>query len=114
MGSGPDLLQTERCITATSIASTLNTPNPAPAGLFFGRRLRSHIEVELLTESLDLELRQKLGWMATAGHTAIAVGLCFSLGGCGGFVSPQVITGGEATVSIQAGKWRSPISMADS
>ncbi len=40
--------------------------------------------------------------------------ICLGLGGCGRFDSPQVIAGGETTVSIQAGKWRSPISEANS
>jgi hypothetical protein len=45
-------------------------------------------------------------------RAAFAVIICLGLAGCGGFVSPQVITGGETTVSIQAGKWRNPISEA--
>ncbi len=49
-----------------------------------------------------------------AGRITIAVILCFGLGGCGGIDSPKVISGGETTVSIQAGKWRNPISLADS
>jgi len=49
-----------------------------------------------------------------ASRTTTAVIICLGLGGCGGFDGPQVITGGETTVSIQTGKWRSPISVADS
>ena len=45
-------------------------------------------------------------------RTTIAVIMCFGLAGCGGFVGPQVIAGGETTVSIRAGKWRSPITLA--
>ncbi len=48
-----------------------------------------------------------------ARRTAVVVIVFFWLGGCGGFGSPGVIAGGETTVSIQAGKWRNPQSLAD-
>ena len=47
-------------------------------------------------------------------RTVIAVIIFVGLGGCGGLGSPKVIVGGETTVSIVGGKWRNPISLADS
>ncbi len=49
-----------------------------------------------------------------ASRTVIVVIMCFGLGGCGRFDSPEVIAGSEFTVSIIAGKRRNPISLADS
>ncbi len=49
-----------------------------------------------------------------ASHTVFAVIIFFGLGGCGGLDSPKVIAGGETTVSIEGGKWRNPILLADS
>ena len=49
-----------------------------------------------------------------ARRTVIAIIMFFGLGGCGGLGSPEVIAGGETTVSIEGGKWRNPISLADS
>jgi len=49
-----------------------------------------------------------------ARRTVFAVIIFFGLGGCGGLGSPKVIAGGETTVSIVGGKWRNPISLADS
>jgi hypothetical protein len=48
-----------------------------------------------------------------AGRTAIAVIVCFGLGGCG-LAGPEVIAGGETTVSIVSGKRINPISLAES
>jgi hypothetical protein len=47
-----------------------------------------------------------------ASRTVFAVIIFFGLGGCG-LGGPQVIAGSEFTVSITAGKWRNPISLAD-
>ena len=44
---------------------------------------------------------------------AISVVIFMGLGGCGGFDSPEVIAGGETTVSIKGGKMRNPTSLAD-
>ncbi len=46
-------------------------------------------------------------------RTTIAVIIFFGLGGCG-LGGSEVIAGGETTVSITAGKWSNPISLADS
>lgn len=45
---------------------------------------------------------------------AISVVIFIGLGGCGGFAGPEVIAGGETTVSIKGGKMRNPISLAES
>ena len=48
-----------------------------------------------------------------ASRTTIAVIICSGLGGCG-LGGPEIIADSEFTVSILGGKWRNPVSLADS
>ncbi len=53
------------------------------------------------------------GRTMAVSRMAVSVIIFIWLCGCGGFGSPEVIAGGETTVSIKGGKMRNPDSLAD-